>query len=84
MIIGGAVDLEGPSLYKRVDCKQEILRTIDFGILDHLLTDHEAAVFATRLFYEQLRCVMEAHILYAVSRRREILLDDREVLRLEV
>jgi AcrR family transcriptional regulator len=81
--IGEALGIRGPSLYNHVGSKREILRGIVLGTLDHLLADHEAAVAGVTDPAEQLRRAVEAHVVYAVSHRREVLVNNREVLSLD-
>lgn len=80
--IGEALGIRGPSLYNHVGSKREILRDIVLGTLDRLLAGHEAAVAGVADPAERLRRAVEAHVLYAVSHKREVLVNNREVLSL--
>lgn len=81
--IGGALGLRGPSLYNHVGSKQELLRDIVLGTLENLLAGHGAAVAGTDDTAEKLRRAVVAHVRYAVSHKREVLVNNREVLSLD-
>ncbi|WP_307179100.1 TetR/AcrR family transcriptional regulator [Streptomyces africanus] len=60
--IGEAVGMRGPSLYKHVGSKQELLTQIMTGTMDDLLRNHRAAVAGCEDVVERLRLAAEAHV----------------------
>jgi len=62
--IGEAVGMRGPSLYKHVESKQEILARIMVATMEELLAAHHAAASTTQSPVERLRRATEAHVRY--------------------
>jgi AcrR family transcriptional regulator len=81
--IAEAIGLRAPALYNHVGSKQEILKEIVLGTMEQLFAEHEAAVAGVADVAEQLRRAVEAHVRYAVTHRREVLVNQRDVLSLE-
>ncbi|MFE6157324.1 TetR/AcrR family transcriptional regulator [Streptomyces sp. NPDC056486] len=81
--IGAAVGMRGPSLYKHVASKHELLAEIMVGTMEQLITDNIAAVSGTDDVREQLRRSVEAHIRYHARHRLEAFVGNREIGNLE-
>ncbi|MFJ1969492.1 TetR/AcrR family transcriptional regulator [Streptomyces sp. NPDC087903] len=81
--IGAAVGIRGPSLYKHVASKQELLAEIMIGTMEQLIADNIAAVEGTEDVGEQLRRSVEAHIRYHARHRLEAFVGNREIGSLE-
>ena len=60
--IGAAVGIRGPSLYKHVAAKQDLLVAIMVTTMEDLLTAHRAAVGGVAAPVERLRRATEAHV----------------------
>ncbi|MEU6420911.1 MULTISPECIES: TetR/AcrR family transcriptional regulator [Streptomyces] len=81
--IGAAVGIRGPSLYKHVASKHELLAEIMIGTMEQLIADNTAAVIGTDDVREQLRRSVEAHIRYHARHRLEAFVGNREIGSLE-
>lgn len=81
--IGERVGIRGPSLYKHVDSKQDVLAEIMLGTMDLLLAHQRAAIATTTDAREQLRRAAEAHARYHASHRYEAFVGNRELNSLE-
>lgn len=81
--IGRAVDLRGPSLYKHVSSKQELLAEIMTTTMSRLRAEQRAAVASTDDVREQLRRVVEAHVRYHARHRVEAFLGNHELRSLD-
>ncbi|MFC9746460.1 TetR/AcrR family transcriptional regulator [Streptomyces niveus] len=81
--IGAAVGIRGPSLYKHVASKHELLAEIMTGTMEQLIADNIAAVAGTYDVREQLRRSVEAHIRYHARHRLEAFVGNREIGNLE-
>ncbi|MEU9289934.1 TetR/AcrR family transcriptional regulator [Streptomyces sp. NPDC048275] len=81
--IGAAVGIRGPSLYKHVASKHELLAEIMIGTMEQLIADNTAAVADTGEVREQLRRSVEAHIRYHARHRLEAFVGNREIGSLE-
>ncbi|MFB6676714.1 TetR/AcrR family transcriptional regulator [Streptomyces sp. NPDC056390] len=77
--IGAAVGIRGPSLYKHVASKHELLAEIMIGTMEQLIADNIAAVSGTDDVREQLRRSVEAHIRYHARHRLEAFVGNREI-----
>jgi len=77
--IGAAVGIRGPSLYKHVASKQDLLVQIMTGTMDALLDVHRAAVATTTDPVERLRRAVDAHIRYHARHRLEAFVGNREL-----
>jgi AcrR family transcriptional regulator len=77
--IGAAVGIRGPSLYKHVASKQELLASIITATMDDLLAAHHAALATTDSPVEQLRRTVDAHVRYHARHRREAFVGTREL-----
>ncbi|MER7455101.1 TetR/AcrR family transcriptional regulator [Nocardia beijingensis] len=77
--IGARVGIRGPSLYKHVTSKQELLADIMVGTMDALLTEHRRAVSGTGDPTERLRRAVEAHVRYHARHRWEAFAGNREI-----
>src|ERR1700758_1409683 len=67
--IGNWVGIRGPSLYKHVTCKQELLVEIMAGTMNSLLSEHDRAIAGTDDPTERLRRAVEAHVRYHARHR---------------
>ncbi|MFG2658590.1 TetR/AcrR family transcriptional regulator [Streptomyces sp. NPDC048425] len=81
--IGAAVGIRGPSLYKHVASKHELLVEIMIGTMEQLIADNIAAVAGVDDVHEQLRRSVEAHIRYHARHRLEAFVGNREIGSLE-
>ncbi|WP_327293740.1 MULTISPECIES: TetR/AcrR family transcriptional regulator [unclassified Streptomyces] len=81
--IGAAVGIRGPSLYKHVASKHELLAEIMIGTIEQLIADNEAAVAGTGDVRKRLRRSVEAHIRYHARNRLEAFVGNREIGSLE-
>ena len=81
--IGERVGIRGPSLYKHVESKQDVLAEIMLGTMDLLLAHQRAAIATTTDAREQLRRAAEAHARYHASHRYEAFVGNRELNSLE-
>ncbi|WP_326809063.1 MULTISPECIES: TetR/AcrR family transcriptional regulator [unclassified Streptomyces] len=81
--IGAAVGMRGPSLYKHVGAKQELLAQIMTGTMDALLRTHRTAVADCEDTVERLRRAAEAHVRYHARHRLEAFVGTREIRSLE-
>ncbi|TDE11157.1 TetR/AcrR family transcriptional regulator [Jiangella asiatica] len=77
--IGAAVGIRGPSLYKHVASKQDLLVQIMTGTMTDLLSAHRAAVATTGDPTERLRRATEAHVRYHARHRLEAFVGNREI-----
>lgn len=77
--IGEAVGMRGPSLYKHVRSKQELLAQIMTETMQALLAGHRAAAATTTDPAERLRRVTEAHVRYHARHRLEAFVGNREI-----
>ncbi|NKQ56103.1 TetR/AcrR family transcriptional regulator [Amycolatopsis sp. K13G38] len=77
--IGAAVGIRGPSLYKHVASKQDLLAEIMVGTMQDLLTAHRAAVATTEDPTERLRRATEAHVRYHARHLHEAFVGNREI-----
>jgi AcrR family transcriptional regulator len=77
--IGAAVGMRGPSLYKHVESKQDILVQLMTGTMRELLALHRSAVATTEDPAERLRRATEAHVRYHARHRLEAFVGNREI-----
>lgn len=77
--IGAAVGIRGPSLYKHVASKQDLLVAIMTETMDDLLAAFRSAVATTDDPTERLRRAAEAHIRFHARHRLEAFVGNREI-----
>ncbi|CAO5159697.1 Transcriptional regulator [Frankia sp. AiPs1] len=79
--IGAAVGVRGPSLYRHVPSKQDILVRIMTRTMEDLLRTHRSALagVAPDDPVERLRRATEAHVRYHARHRREAFVGNREI-----
>ncbi|MFF9777488.1 TetR/AcrR family transcriptional regulator [Streptomyces sp. NPDC013978] len=77
--IGAAVGIRGPSLYKHVASKQDLLVQIMTDTMDNLLALHRVAVDSSSDPTERLRRATEAHVRYHARHRQEAFVGNREI-----
>ena len=77
--IGAEVGLRGPSLYKHVASKQDVLVSIMIGTMDALLAAFASAVATTTDPVERLRRATDAHARYHARHRLEAFVGNREI-----
>ncbi|WP_067651331.1 TetR/AcrR family transcriptional regulator [Nocardia harenae] len=77
--IGALVGMRGPSLYKHVASKQELLAAIMDSIMDALQDAHQRAISGTADPTERLRRAVEAHVRYHARHRAEAFVGNREI-----
>ncbi|MGW4527559.1 TetR family transcriptional regulator [Amycolatopsis sp. NPDC004378] len=81
--IGARVGIRGPSLYKHVGSKQELLAGIMAGTMDALLAEHARATAGITDVGASLRRAVEAHVRYHARHRLEAFVGNRELRSLE-
>jgi AcrR family transcriptional regulator len=81
--IGAALGIRGPSLYKHVTSKQELLAEIMTETMATLIARQRAAIDAGGPPGVQLRRVTEAHVRYHATHRDHALVGNREIECLE-
>jgi AcrR family transcriptional regulator len=81
--IGAAVGIRGPSLYKHVASKQDMLVQIMVGTMDALIEANRSAVATTTDPTERLRRAVEAHVRFHARNRLEAFVGNRELRSLE-
>jgi AcrR family transcriptional regulator len=81
--IGAAVGVRGPSLYKHVASKHELLAEIMINTMERLIEGSREAVASTDDVREQLRRAVEAHVRYHTRNRLEAFVGNREIGNLE-
>ena len=69
--IGAELGIRGPSLYKHVSSKQDVLVSIMIGTMDALLAAFAGAVSTTTDPVERLRRATDAHVRYHARHRLE-------------
>ena len=79
MDIGAALGIRGPSLYKHVASKQELLAEIMVETMTSLIDRQRAAVAAGGPPDVQLRRAVEAHVRYHAAHREDALVGNREI-----
>ncbi|MEJ8278133.1 TetR/AcrR family transcriptional regulator [Pseudonocardia spirodelae] len=77
--IGAAVGIRGPSLYKHVRSKQELLASVIDATMRALLAGHDAAVAGVTDPVERLRRAVEAHVRFHARHRVEAFVGNREL-----
>ncbi|MBX6388730.1 MAG: TetR family transcriptional regulator [Frankia sp.] len=77
--IGAAVGIRGPSLYKHVASKQDLLAEIMTATMEELLAAHRVAVASSDDPTERLRRAVEAHVRYHARHRLEAFVGNREI-----
>ncbi len=81
--IGTVLGIRGPSLYKHVASKQELLAEIMTETMTTLIARQRAAVDAGGPPGVQLRRAVEAHVRYHATHREQALVGNREIESLE-
>ena len=81
--IGAALGIRGPSLYKHVSSKQDLLAGIMLSTMNALIHDQSAALDAGGDAALRLRRVVEAHVRYHASHRQEAFVGNREISSLD-
>ena len=81
--IGAVLGIRGPSLYKHVASKQELLAEIMTGTITTLIDRQRAAVDAGGPPDVQLRRAVEAHVRYHATHREHAFVGNREIGSLE-
>ena len=81
--IGATLGIRGPSLYKHVASKQELLAEIMIETMTTLIARQRTAVDAGGPSGVQLRRVVEAHVRYHATHREHALVGNREIESLE-
>lgn len=81
--IGAAVGIRGPSLYKHISSKQDILVLIMVKTMEDLICLNHAAVASTKDPVERLRRAAEAHVRYHARNRREAFVGNQEISSLD-
>ncbi|WP_248963345.1 TetR/AcrR family transcriptional regulator [Sphaerisporangium perillae] len=81
--IGAAVGMRGPSLYKHVASKQELLAEIMISTMERLIEASQEATAGADDVREQLRRAVEAHVRYHARYGLEAFVGNREIGNLE-
>jgi AcrR family transcriptional regulator len=82
--IGDALGIRGPSLYKHVRSKQDLLVEVMLDTMQSLIENQLAALAAGDGLSTRLRRVVEAHVRYHAAHRREAFIGNREISSLEL
>jgi AcrR family transcriptional regulator len=77
--IGEALGIRGPSLYKHVRSKQELLGTIMVDTMRSLIASQDDAVASRGGSLLQLRRFVEAHVRYHALHRERAFVGNREI-----
>ena len=77
--IGAAIGIRGPSLYKHVRAKQDLLGSIMVDTMRSLIAVQQAALAAGGGPTLQLRRVVEAHVRYHATHREHAFVGNREI-----
>jgi AcrR family transcriptional regulator len=77
--IGSAVGIRGPSLYKHVRSKHDLLVQIMVNTMSTLIRDQQAALGAGSDLSTRLRRSVEAHVRYHAAHRLEAFVGNREI-----
>lgn len=77
--IGAAVGMRGPSLYKHVASKQDILARVMVDTMEALLDAHRVALLGVDDVAVALRRATEAHVRYHTRHRLEAFVGNREI-----
>ncbi|MBB3666355.1 MULTISPECIES: TetR/AcrR family transcriptional regulator [Prauserella salsuginis group] len=77
--IGAAVGMRGPSLYKHVESKQDLLARIMTTTMEALLAGYRTAVASSDDPAQRLRRATEAHVRYHARHRLEAFVGNREI-----
>ncbi len=81
--IGAAVGIRGPSLYKHVSSKQDLLVAIMLDAMDVLHDVHALAVAGVDDVADRLRRAVEAHVRFHTRHRLEAFVGNREIRSLD-
>ncbi|WP_291413040.1 TetR/AcrR family transcriptional regulator [Actinophytocola sp.] len=81
--IGAAVGIRGPSLYKHVASKQDLLAGIMLDTMTELREAHQVAVRGSTDPAVRLRRAAEAHVRYHARHRPEAFVGNREIRSLD-
>ncbi|MDN5748972.1 MAG: TetR/AcrR family transcriptional regulator [Pseudonocardia sp.] len=77
--IGAAVGVRGPSLYRHVTAKQDLLVEIMTSTMDALIATHISAVATTADPTERLRRAVDAHVRFHARHRVEAFVGNSEI-----
>jgi AcrR family transcriptional regulator len=81
--IGAVLGIKGPSLYKHVRSKQDLLAGIMLGTMETLIRNQLAAIEAGGDPATRLRRTVEAHVRYHAAHPQEAFVGNREISSLE-
>jgi len=81
--IGDRIGIRGPSLYKHVASKQEVLVEIVTGMMEELLRRQRAALDAGGDVRKRLEAITAVHVQYHAEHRYEAFVGHREIDSLE-
>jgi AcrR family transcriptional regulator len=81
--IGAALGVRGPSLYKHVGSKQDLLVQIMVGTMNALIDDQHTARSAGGDITTQLRRMVEAHVRFHALNSEQAFVGNREIGNLE-
>lgn len=81
--IGAALGIRGPSLYKHVGSKQDLLVQIMVGTMNALIEDQHTARLAGGDITTQLRRMVEAHVRFHALNSEQAFVGNREIGNLE-
>jgi AcrR family transcriptional regulator len=81
--IGRLSGIRGPSVYRHVRSKQDILVGIMTASMDNLLALQDEALASSEEPVEQLRAFVRAHVRYKAAHRREAYVGTHEIRALE-
>jgi AcrR family transcriptional regulator len=81
--LGAVLGIRGPSLYKHVRSKHDLLVEIMLNTMNSLVSNQIAALDAGGTVATKLRRTVEAHVRYHAAHRDEAFVGNREILSLD-
>ena len=81
--IGAALGIRGPSVYRHIRSKQELLVSIMVDTMTSLLADQAAAENAGGDPMQRLRRMVESHVRFHATHREQAFVGNREIGNLE-
>lgn len=77
--IGAALGIRGPSLYRHIDSKQDLLAAIMVDTMSALIAAQDAASRSTGDLTQKVRRMVEAHVRFHAANREQAFVGNREI-----
>lgn len=77
--IGAALGIRGPSLYRHVHSKQDLLADVMVDSMSSLIADQDAARRSTDDLLQKVRRMVEAHVRFHAANRERAFVGNREI-----